>query len=193
MAKTKETVDLERKIYFATKKMGTFGCHEVTIGWYGKERVDYLTYDTKGNWRCYEIKVSKSDFHSKANNTFVGNYNYYVMPESLYKQIKNEIPSHIGVHDGYCVIKQPKKVSLGIDESILFQSMVRSLTRAYHRRMKLGHPDSLEMVERMVEQSRELRDEARKVSNDNYFMKEFIRSKNLLSEYTDYEKKYEFY
>ena len=62
--KTAETVALEKAIRRATYKMGTFGCYEVTIGYGGRERVDYMTYDTKGIFRCYEVKVSKADFHS---------------------------------------------------------------------------------------------------------------------------------
>ena len=76
--KTAETVALEKAIRRATYKMGTFGCYEVTIGYGGKERVDYMTYDTKGIFRCYEVKVSKADFHSAAVKSFVGHYNYYV-------------------------------------------------------------------------------------------------------------------
>ena len=53
--KTAETVALEKAIRRATYKMGTFGCYEVTIGYGGKERVDYMTYDTKGIFRCYEV------------------------------------------------------------------------------------------------------------------------------------------
>ena len=48
MNKTQLTHELERQLWKYTKKRGTFGCFEVTIGWRGKERVDYLTYDTKG-------------------------------------------------------------------------------------------------------------------------------------------------
>ncbi len=85
IAKTELTLTLEREIWRATNKQGVFGCFEVTIGWFGNERVDYLTYDTKGTWRCYEIKISKTDFRSKAKNTFIGHYNYYVMPQELYE------------------------------------------------------------------------------------------------------------
>ena len=90
--KTKKTLKLEKQIYNATKKMGVFGCFEVTIGFFGKERVDYMTYDTKGIFRCYEIKVSKSDFHSNAKLSFVGHYNYYVLTRKLYEEVKDEIP-----------------------------------------------------------------------------------------------------
>lgn len=55
--KTAETVALEKAIRRVTRKTGVFGCYEVTIGFCGRERVDYMTYDTKGVFRCYEIKV----------------------------------------------------------------------------------------------------------------------------------------
>lgn len=77
--KTAETVALEKSIRRVTRKTGVFGCYEVTIGFCGRERVDYMTYDTKGVFRCYEIKVSKADFHSAAAKSFVGHYNYYVL------------------------------------------------------------------------------------------------------------------
>lgn len=95
--KTKLTKELQDCLFKYTDKQGQFGCFEVTIGWFGKERVDYLLYDTQDFWRCYEIKVSESDFHSKCNNTFVGNYNYYVMTFELYNKVKNEIPEEVGV------------------------------------------------------------------------------------------------
>lgn len=48
MSKTDLTKKLEDNIWCTTNKIGVFGCFEVTIGWCGKERVDYITYDTKG-------------------------------------------------------------------------------------------------------------------------------------------------
>ena len=129
MAKTELTLQLEKDICMETNKMGVFGCFEVTIGFGGRERVDYLTYDTKGIWRCYEIKVSKSDFHSKCKKTFIGNYNYYVMTQELYDEVKDEIPKHIGVYCGRFLVKKPKKQELQVDEQILKDSMIRSLFR----------------------------------------------------------------
>ena len=43
MAKTEETLKLEHYIWVSTQKTGTFGCFEVTIGFGGRERVDYMT------------------------------------------------------------------------------------------------------------------------------------------------------
>lgn len=90
MAKTELTKLGEKRLWQHTNKMGTFGCFEVTIGWFGKEIVDYITYDTNGECRCYEIKTSKSDFMSKANLTFVGHFNYFVMPRALYNELRAE-------------------------------------------------------------------------------------------------------
>ena len=146
MAKTETTLQLERDIWKTTNKQGTFGCFEVTIGWFGKQRVDYITYDTKGTWRCYEIKVSKSDFHSKAHNTFIGHYNYYVLTEELYEQIKDEIPSHIGVYVGTSCAKKAKKQALSEDEQILKNSMIRSLYREVEKQIKSGDPTLIEQV-----------------------------------------------
>lgn len=135
MAKTEETIKLEKDIFKATQKQGVFGCMEVTIGWWGKERVDYITYDTKGVWRCFEIKVSKADFHSKAKKTFIGHYNYFVMPTKLYEQVKDEIPNHIGVYCGGDLVKRAKKQELQVDEQILKDSMIRSLYREYEKKV----------------------------------------------------------
>lgn len=129
MAKTESTIELEKSLWRNTHKQGTFGCFEVTIGWFGDERVDYMTYDTKGIWRCYEIKVTKADFHSKAKKTFLGHFNYFVMPKELYEETKEEIPDYIGVHNGVYCIKKAKRQQLSIDEQVLKNSMIRSLCR----------------------------------------------------------------
>lgn len=126
--------------------MGVYGCFEVTIGFSGSERVDYITYDTKGVWRCYEIKVSKADFHSKAAKSFIGNYNYYVMPGSLYDAVKDEIPAHIGVYVGGECIKKAKKQPLGVDEAILKDSLIRSLYRDSDKLHKTGNEHLLDRL-----------------------------------------------
>jgi len=152
IAKTELTIKLEREIWRATVRQGVFGCFEVTIGWFGSERVDYITYDTKGIWRCFEIKVSKSDFHSKAKNTFIGHFNYYVMPQELYEQVKDEIPSHIGVYINGVSRKNAKKQELGIDEQVLKNSMIRSLCREFTKQFNSGNPALIEQYNRREKQ-----------------------------------------
>ncbi|MFD2334668.1 hypothetical protein ACFSR7_35950 [Cohnella sp. GCM10020058] len=117
--KTETTQQLERDIWIATHKQGVFACYEVTIGWYGDERVDYMTYDTKGVWRCYEIKCSKADFYSKAKKTFIGHFNYYVLTKELFEQVKDDIPPQIGVYCGKYCVKRAKRQLLAIDEQVM--------------------------------------------------------------------------
>lgn len=52
----------------------------------------------KGDFYCYEVKSSIEDFHSKNGHNFIGEFNYYVMPEEVYEKVKNEIPYYIGVY-----------------------------------------------------------------------------------------------
>lgn len=150
IAKTELTTQLERQIYSATHKQGVFGCFEVTIGWFGKERVDYLTYDTKGIFRCYEIKVSVSDFRSKAKKTFCGHYNYFVMTDELFQKVKGEIPAHIGVYVGASCVKRPKKQELLLDEQILKDSLLRSLSREADKVFKSESPTFADAMRRRL-------------------------------------------
>ena len=121
--KTAETISLEKAIRRATRKTGVFGCFEVTIGFCGDERVDYMTYDTKGIFRCYEIKVTKADFHSKAAKSFVGHYNYYVLTQELYYQVHEEIPADIGVYVGGTLMKKAKRQDLSGKQYFIYRSV----------------------------------------------------------------------
>lgn len=46
---------------------------------------------------CFEIKVTKSDFKSQHGHNFVGNQNYYVVPNELYPEIEDLVPEGVGV------------------------------------------------------------------------------------------------
>ena len=131
-------------------------CFEVTIGWFGKERVDCLSYDTNGIWRCYEIKVSKADFHSKAKKTFCGHYNYYVLTNDLYNEVKDEIPNHIGVYVGGNLVKKAKKQELSVDEQVLKDSMIRSLYRESEKILKSDEPTIVESLKRQLNYQKRL-------------------------------------
>lgn len=155
--------------------MGTFGCFEVTIGWDGRERVDYITYDTKGIWRCYEIKVSKADFYSKAKLSFVGHFNYYVLTSELYEQVKDDIPSHIGVYvNGYQSVKRAKKQEPTVDVQVLKDSMIRSLAREFQKQFRSGNPNVVEGLERQL---RNARDEASRDRRRLREVENFVRDK----------------
>lgn len=69
-------------------------------------RVDYMKFKPvnntvsgieKGDFYCYEVKSSVEDFHSKNGHNFIGDYNYYVMPEEVFEKVKKEIPYGVGV------------------------------------------------------------------------------------------------
>lgn len=174
MNKTDLTHQLERELWKHTKKRGTFGCFEVTIGWYGKERVDYLTYDTKGIFRCYEVKASKVDFYSSNKVSFVGHYNYYVIPVELYKEVKEDIDSHIGVFASdekkLSSIKRAKKQDLGVCKQVLKDSMIRSLYRESEK--VISNNDTLE-----IETLRKELNESKRKAYQNYKQHMDLRKK----------------
>lgn len=69
-------------------------------------RVDYMRFKPlnntvsgieKGDFYCYEIKSSVEDFHSKNGHNFIGDLNYYVMPEDVFRVVKDNIPYSVGV------------------------------------------------------------------------------------------------
>lgn len=91
---------------------------------YGTEnaiRVDYMKFKPvnntvsgieKGDFYCYEIKSSIEDFNSKHGHNFIGDYNYYVMPEDVYKTVETKIHhTVVGVYvpDSYGGLKSIKK------------------------------------------------------------------------------------
>lgn len=141
--KTQLTKDCEYAIYDAVKAygLGTYGGFEVTIGkGYGKERVDFITMNSKREFRCYEVKVSKSDFKSKCALSFLGDFNFYVMPTALYWEVKEDIPESIGVYTvdyhetcrgkiPFAQMRIKAKRNSDVDRVQLMHSMVRSLSR----------------------------------------------------------------
>lgn len=88
-----------------------YGTNEVTLGFSrdgrinnGKtEIVDFLSYDVRKDlFRCYEIKVTMSDFRSHAAKSWYGNYNYLVLSNELYYQQslywwKDQVPAYVGI------------------------------------------------------------------------------------------------
>ena len=133
MAKSELTKIIEKELYKNISPFKEFGCHEVTLGWFGREIVDFITYSTDRIIRCYEIKVSKEDFKSKAKLSFFGHFNYYVMPIGLWHELRSEIKQEIGVYayDGNCLVnvKKATRQELKADKEVILSSMVRSLQR----------------------------------------------------------------
>lgn len=145
MAKTDLTMQCEKAIYYASgaNGLGIYGAFEVTFGKaYGNERVDYMTMDSEGIFRCYEIKVSKSDFKSKAAKTFAGHFNYFVMPAELWEELKDAdamryyLIRGIGIYTvsggqyrAELVRKPKKKSGVNFNVPVLMHCMIRSLSK----------------------------------------------------------------
>lgn len=116
------------------------------------EIVDILELNSQKGWICYEIKISKSDFHSEAIKSFVGNYNYYLMPEELYNKVQNEIPKEIGVYtykNKYLtLVKKSRKQKLieGMEGQLNY-GMIRALNREREKqrdKIKLTYYNNLQ-------------------------------------------------
>jgi hypothetical protein len=135
--KTELTKDIERAIYSASgaDKLGFYGCFEVSFGaGYGDQYCDFVTMASDNIFRCYEIKITASDFRSKSKLSFVGDYNYFVMPTELYEAVRTDIPWGIGVYlykNGKCYSeKKARKRIVTIGQRVdLMYGMIRSLSR----------------------------------------------------------------
>lgn len=147
--KTLETEDLEQRLLMRYFKMGSHIAFEVDLRWAMERTIrkdqtslqpknielndpgiaDAVQVDNYGVITCFELKVTKSDFHSDAKLSFIGNKNYYVMPEELYSQVKGEIPPNIGVlvplgnKDLKCV-KPSKSKDMVFDKEAVLIAMV---------------------------------------------------------------------
>ena len=147
------TFELEQAIYFALAKMGTYVCFEVqmprasfNIG-LPDERVDLLTFDTKGDWRFYELKISKRDFYSKHKHTFYGDFNYFVMPHDVYLEVKHDIPNDIGAYTAkrhepsdkiFCeCVRKPKRRQTAIHKDKLMFAFMQALSREHGKYRRL--------------------------------------------------------
>lgn len=86
-----------------------YWAREVTFDYATSEavRVDYMRFKPvnntvsgieKGDFYCYEVKSSVEDFHSKNGHNFIGDFNYYIMPEDVYEKVRNELPYRVGVY-----------------------------------------------------------------------------------------------
>jgi hypothetical protein len=213
MAKTALTKLIEYAIWLKTNGL-MYGCREVKIGLDSnrhlltnrEEYVDYMTISRSGEITCYEIKVSKSDFKSKAALSFEGHRNYIVLPDTLYDEIKDtdyfkeKLPYYVGVITFYTTysiserslttVKNCKKRDLSIGtQTLLMESLMRSLNREANKFYKVDYAsetvkiDKKELQELKSDRSRyerlasELEASYRELSNDKAILESL---KNLL-------------
>jgi hypothetical protein len=151
--KTILTTDIEQALFKHVRETSriNFIIGELDIGykWGIVDALQATINKNKITWRCYEIKVSKKDFYSKAKLTFVGHFNYYVMPLELYEAIKHEIPKEIGVYvyksvinmlgttTSYIeIIKKPKRLPLKVPTEHLASRFITSSHRDLYKLLK---------------------------------------------------------
>lgn len=110
------------------------------------EIVDILLWESNSKiWRCFEIKISLSDFKSSSAKTFVGNYNYYLIPDTLLNKVENLVPKNIGIYVYktiepkykyesriYCY-KRAKKQELQCTSDEIYYAMIKSLYREMNK------------------------------------------------------------
>lgn len=148
------TKEIENIAYNYLWKKGWYGVFEVAIprtivNKYHRERVDFLTYETTGVYRAYEIKRDKNDFYSGCAWSWIGNYNYFIMPNSLYAEVKKDIPKDIDVWVVYdfskkmeCV-KKPKHRGLLCAPADMQFAMLQAMSREYKKYRKIVEKESI--------------------------------------------------
>ncbi len=137
--KTDLTKKIERMARHRLVKHAAFDMLLDEVGLPNKKIVDLMLYNINTKiWRCYEIKISVSDFHSQNGHNFVGNYNYYILTNEVYEQVKDEIPDYVGVYLSsrmYEPVKKAKKQEIKFSQEEMLYSFMK---RAYHKWQKEG-------------------------------------------------------
>lgn len=170
MSKTTLTREIELNFLLKLHLDGERAINECTLGRHGI--VDIISYSSKnvyeikpGNknrtrtrppvWKCYEIKTSKADFHSPSKWTFVGHYNYFVIPEKLFRTIEKDVPKGVGVityneeHKYFTSkVRATKAKPLMRDDDLISEvmsSMSRELSRSVYGERGINSINNLEL------------------------------------------------
>lgn len=153
-----ETLGIENILSKNCEEKRIYGCEEVTIGFVGKGRgneiVDFMSMDSKGIIKCYEIKVTLQDLKSGAAKSWYGNYNYLVVGYNLMQQKDKwieTISKSIGImyFSGSELHSFRKAVRNEIDTDtsmMLKESLLRSL---YYKMKKYKDSSDLEKTKRL--------------------------------------------
>ncbi|MBV7390252.1 hypothetical protein [Enterococcus alishanensis] len=212
--KTDLTLEMEKSLYFYCMELGGIVVEEVTMP---EEHgiVDTLACFFKENkmeWRCYELKVSKADFMSAAKLSFVGDYNYFVLPTELYEKVQGLIPAEIGVlvyrrYDQFqeeqmapgtfILAKKPQKQSLKVPEDLLLERFMFSLFREVRKAKQMSYGTSFFPTEALYKELKKRGQEKDHLHSENFHDRFFsdvenARIKSLEEELTALEQDYQF-
>jgi len=101
---------------------------------------------------CIEIKVTKADFKSEHGHNFIGNLNFYAVPEELFKEIEPLVPEgigilvylHKGVYKGLRTKRRPvfREMTDGDQKWLILSAFkrVRDMDRAHYIEMLQRKP-----------------------------------------------------
>lgn len=188
MAKRQETLELENALIEDTKEKRIYGCEEITIGFYnnghGNEVVDFMTMNSKGIIKCYEIKVTLQDLKSDAKKSWYGHYNYLVVTDELYDSINdwNEfVPKYVGIISGSSlpIVKRAQKQIIDKDTEIMLkESLVRSM---YFKMIKYRNANNLENQKQLTSKIRKLEKERDSYSN------RALKAEKIINKYETYK------
>lgn len=106
------------------------------------EYVDAVSY-SDDLFTCYELKVSLSDFHSKAKQSYHGNRNFLVVPDRLVDSVKSELDKDVGIlswsgKSQFKIVKH-SKIDYQLDEattSFLALSLIDSMKKMLKDRVQ---------------------------------------------------------
>lgn len=94
--------DIRKRIEYALiKRLGVKGCKNVEIDKIDSlherryivpvgERVDYMTFDRKGEISCYVVITDKEELCYNKHYPLHGHRNYFVMPEELFNEVNEK-------------------------------------------------------------------------------------------------------
>lgn len=165
--KRQETIDIENLLIKQTKEKRIYGCEEVTIGFanngHGNEICDFISMDSKGIIKCYEIKVTMADLKSNAKMSWYGNYNYLIIGGELVDKLDEVIkltPKHIGIMIGLKSIRKSTKQNITTKQQIMLKdSLIRSI---YYKLEKHRNADNINVIRgyksKIIKLERELKE-----------------------------------
>ncbi|MGM0166705.1 hypothetical protein IGI39_001667 [Enterococcus sp. AZ135] len=211
--KTTLTQEIEKALYYYCIELGGIVVEEVTMP---DEQgiVDTLACFFKPKateWRCYELKVTKADFYSKAKLSFIGHYNYFVLTEELYLKVRDDIPNEIGVlvyrpyasveelpaEGTFFIAKKPLRTELLVDELALTQRFMASLFREVQKAKRMSYGTSFFSTEQLYKELRRRLDEKDSLQETNYYQRfiedvQSARIESLEEELQALEQDYKF-
>lgn len=188
MSKRQDTISLENALIKQTRKKRIYGCEEITIGFYnnghGNEVVDFMTMDSKGIIKCYELKVTLQDLKSTAKKSWYGHYNYLVVNKELYEQVSDwdeYITNNVGIIVGECLESKRKAKRCDISsetEIMIKESMIRSM---FWKMQKYKDAQSLDKQRQLQSKIRRLERE-----KDNAYDRA-LKAERIISDYETYK------